>query len=295
MIKQDALFQSSDVTSSERCLHTPSGFAKQNLFYVQETGKLVSLKPHRCIREKLDSYLVMLVLNGKGKLTIEGNEYTLEMGDVAFIDCMKHYEHISSEEDAWKLAWVHFNGQHAKNYYELFLKYGKNMPVHHVEDIAEWEDLVDKLLTIQNDRSILAELKSSEIIAAMVHLLIERVYDKELVLSDVEKTISNEIREYLNEHYAEQNIVEVIEEKYSKQLSEINAMFHAHYGITVEEYVSNRRFLAAKELLRFSIKSVTDVAKESGIGDIIVMQQMFYDKENMTADEYRSRWAQWIR
>ena len=63
----------------------------------------------------------------------------------------------------------------------------------------------------------------------------------------------------------------------------------------MEEYISSRRFNAAKELLRFSIKPVEKVAKEAGIGDMIVMQQMFRENEGMTAEEYRAKWAQWVR
>ena len=90
-------------------------------------------------------------------------------------------------------------------------------------------------------------------------------------------------------------MVQKVSETYSVAYEELNRLFRVYFSMTMEEYVSNRRFLVAKELLRFSIKSVSEVAQESGIRDVIAMQQMFYDKENMTADEYRSRWAQWIR
>ena len=55
MIKKNSLFSTEGMTKSDRCLHTPGVFAKQNLLYIQEVGRLESLQPHRCIREKLDS------------------------------------------------------------------------------------------------------------------------------------------------------------------------------------------------------------------------------------------------
>lgn len=71
--------------------------------------------------------------------------------------------------------------------------------------------------------------------------------------------------------------------------------YEQYYGIHIDEYVDNRRLNAAKELLRFSIKPVAEVAAVSGIGNEAVMQRMFQEKEGMSAEEYRQKWAQWIR
>ena len=86
-----------------------------------------------------------------------------------------------------------------------------------------------------------------------------------------------------------------MEKTYGMSIAELNELFVMQYGIAMEEYLNNRRFNAAKELLRFSIKPVDVIATESGIGDVIILQKMFGDKENMTAEEYRSKWAAWIR
>lgn len=77
-------------------------------------------------------------------------------------------------------------------------------------------------------------------------------------------------------------------------MEETYHFFAQHYGISIDEYVDNRRLNAAKELLRFSVKPVAQVAAASGIGDVAAMQQMFREKEGMSAEEYREKWAQWI-
>lgn len=78
-------------------------------------------------------------------------------------------------------------------------------------------------------------------------------------------------------------------------MDDIGAVFKNAYGISIEEYISRRRYNAAKELLRFSVKPMEEVAMESGIGDLISMQQMFIQNDGMSADEYRRKWAGWIR
>ena len=147
----------------------------------------------------------------------------------------------------------------------------------------------------QQDKSVIAEMQCGELLLRLLSDTIGHVADTEMLRDEENRKIVQDVREYLHESYADADVVQKVSVQYATSYEELNRLFKVYFSMTMEEYVSNRRFLVAKELLRFSIKSVAEVAEESGIRDVIAMQQMFYDKENMTADEYRSRWAQWIR
>jgi len=289
------LFATEGVTQSDRSLHTPGNFAKQNLLYVQEAGILKSLSPHRCIREKLDSFLFLVVLEGSGSLEAGGRVYEIKQGDCAFIDCMEHYEHISSEEDAWELAWVHFNGQAARSYFELFYNYNKECNLIYESDTETWKGIISKLLEKIRSKNIIAELGCGELLLHMLNMIIDSVVNQDEVDQRAESIWCNEMREFLNEEYAEAEILNILSKKYDMPLEEISNKFRKYYDIGVEEYVINRRFNAAKELLRFTIKPMEEVILESGLGDVVTMQKMFRENEDMSAEEYRMRWAQWIK
>ena len=295
MIKEKHLFAVEDMTQSDRCLHTPSAFAKQNLLYVQEVGFLRSLKPHNCVRENLDSFLFLVVLEGKGDLTIKGKCYEISAGDCALIDCMEHYEHISDADDAWRLGWVHFNGLAARGYYDLFMKNNSESNVFSVRNLDWWNDMLGKILEVQKDRKPQAELYCGELLLQLVNQIISCVFNAAVVENEQEKQTASWLRELMNEQYAEPDILQRIEAESGEDIYSLRENFAKQYGISIEEYISNRRFNAAKELLRFSIKPVKEVALESGIGDMIALQQMFRENEGMTAEEYRAKWAQWIR
>jgi Response regulator containing CheY-like receiver domain and AraC-type DNA-binding domain len=295
MIKSEELFATEGMTSSDRSLHTPGDFARQNLLYVQEVGRLKSLKPHRCVREKLESYLLMIVLDGRGSLMVSGREYELQAGDCALIDCREHYEHISDEKDGWELAWVHYCGNAAQNFYELFRKGNGDVPVFRVEDVEPWNQLIGRLLELQRDRSMLAELQCGELLLHLQYQILQNFSDRGALADEQERQLVSSVREWLNEHYAENNIAGALEQAFSQNLEEVDRSYEQYYGIHIDEYVDNRRLNAAKELLRFSIKPVAEVAAVSGIGNEAVMQRMFREKEGMSAEEYRQKWAQWIR
>ena len=295
MIKRESLFSTGGMSQSDRCLHTPGSFAKENLLYVQEVGNLRSLRPHKCVRENLDSFLFLLVLDGKGSLDVKGKHYEVQKGSCALIDCMEHFEHISDEQDAWNLAWVHFNGRSARGYYELFMRYNKDENVFEVKDTQKWDDLLKELLNKQKERNLQSELYCAELIQHLLNMMIENVADLDTVASEEEKAIANEIREQVNMQYADAKVLEELESSFGENIEGLSSKFRRYFGISLEEYISNRRFNAAKELLRFSIKPVDEVVTESGIGDLIAMQKMFQDNEGMSAEEYRAKWAAWIR
>lgn len=295
MIRKEGLFSTDNMTQSDRCLHTPGNFAKQNLLYVQEVGTLQSVQPHRCAREKIDSFLFLVVLEGEGNLDIHGENIRVKAGDCALVDCMEHYEHISDEKAAWKLGWVHFNGRAARDYYELFLKFNENSCVFHTDTVEKWSKLIQDLREKQREKSFLTELQSGEMLLHLMNCIIECVVTPAVIESQKSKEQANEIRQMLNEEFMQSNILSMLQETFAKSVAELNELFLPTYGISIEEYISNRRYNLAKELLRFSIKSVEQIAEETGIGDMVVLQQMFRENECVTAEEYREKWAGWVR
>lgn len=69
---------------SDRVIYTPSEFAKENLFFLQEVGNLKALKPHSSSRENLESYLFFIVREGMGTVEYNGEIYKLSKGDCVF-------------------------------------------------------------------------------------------------------------------------------------------------------------------------------------------------------------------
>ncbi len=295
MIKSRELFATEGMTSSDRSLHTPGDFARQNLLFVQEVGRLKSLKPHRCVREKLESYLFLVVLGGRGTLAVDGRAYELQAGDCALVDCRVHYEHISDEQDGWELAWVHYYGNTARNFYDLFRKGNAGKPVFHSDDAEQWNRLIGRLLELQKDRSMLAEVQCGELLLHLQYCILQKLSDGGTLGDEQERQLVSRVREWLNEHYAEGDRSEALEQAFAYSRDALDQSFAQYYGIHIDDYVENRCLNAAKELLRFSIKPVAEVAHESGIGDVTTMQRLFQEKEGMSAEEYRQKWAQWIR
>ncbi len=290
-----SLFSTKGITDSVRMLHTPGEFARKNLLYVQEVGRLKSLQPHKSQRESLNSFLFLGVVGGEGTVFIGNESYAVKSGDCAFINCENYYAHESSGENPWELIWVHFNGCGAEGYFRLFMEQNEQKDVFRPQSMKEMEKFINKLMECQKDRDLEAELQSGEILMQLMNGCILSVMHRKDGHQDSYKVICKEIRETVNEKYKQGDLFESLAEKYGMGEEELDSCFQKTYGIMLRDYILNRRFTAAKELLRFTIKPVKEIVKESGIGNDDLFRRLFQDGEGMTAEEYRMKWAQWVK
>ena len=161
---ENNLFTQSNSVSSNRIIYTPSTFARSSLIHLQETGTLQALYPHKSERSGLTSCLFFTVLSGDGRLTYDGEIYTLHSGDCVFIDCKKPYSHetgnITDLEQAdatvdtagrtselWSLQWVHFYGPNMGAIYRKYQERG-GKPVFQTSQLSSYHDILDQLYTI---------------------------------------------------------------------------------------------------------------------------------------------------
>lgn len=290
-----ALFSTSGITDSVRMLHTPGEFARKNLFYVQEVGKLKSLQPHKSQRESLNSFLFLGVISGEGTIFVGEDSYKVREGDCAFINCSNYYAHESSYENQWELIWVHFNGYGAEEYFRLFMEQNGWKNVFRPASMKGMQKYIGELMECQKDKDLEAELQSGEILLRLMNSCIVSVRHQETDQQERHKIICKEIRENVNEKYQQGNLFETLAGKYGMEEEELDSCFQKAYGITLRDYILNRRFTAAKELLRFTVKPVKEIIGESGIGNDDLFRRLFQDGEGMTAEEYRMKWAQWVK
>lgn len=289
------LFMTTGITDSDRTLHTPGSFARKNLLYVQEVGQLKSLKPHKSQRENLTSFLFLLVIGGEGLITVGNKEYKVSKGNVAFINCEENYTHESSINHPWELMWVHFNGNTASEYYKLFLEQNDNSNIFAAGNTMAVQEIINDLMRHQKQKDLESELLSGELLLRLMNFCLIAVLHKDRESHERVRMLCNEIREYVNGHYQEESLLAFLADKAGAAEDELDDDFKRVYGISLRDYILNRRFTVAKELLRFTIKPVKEIIEESGIKNEDLFRRLFQDGEGMPAEEYRMKWSQWVK
>ena len=279
----------SELTDSYRIISTPSSFAKDTLFYIQEIGKLKSLRSHTSKRESLDSFLFIIVVSGSGTFTYKEKTYALSSGDHLFIDCKKPYSHESTDSDPWELMWVHFNGLLMDQYY-LYFSNKTNSIVFCPDEQSDFHAILENLMILSNKKSTHSELLVSHLLNSLVTRVLTGKTDQTMSASDTIADKIKQIKDFLDENFQKKIPLDKIADEFFISKYHMSREFKKAYGITIANYMIAKRITYAKELLRFTNMQIEDIGNLCGIEDNSYFNKVFQKFEGMTASAYRKKW-----
>ncbi len=283
-----SMFHGNLVTTS-RILYTPSAFARTNLLHLQETGSLKAQKPHTSRREHLASYLFFLVCSGYGTLKYDKETYSLQAGDCVFLDCKRAYSHRTSD-DLWQLRWVHFYGPNMNSIYDKYTERG-GRPCFHPRKTEPYQQLLQELYTIASGNDHIRDMRIFEKLAALLTLLMEESWNPENNRrSSPKRQNVQEIKEYLDQNYMEKITLDQLAEQFYINKFYLARSFKEQFGISVNHYLLELRITHAKQMLRFSDKTIETIGNECGINDANYFSRIFRKIEGISPGEFRKMW-----
>lgn len=272
---------------SKRIISTPTPAAKNAFFYIQEAGCTMKEDAYTVNRRKLDLFLIGAVVSGRGELTVDDDTISLVKGDCFFIDCRKIHSYKSSNSEPWELMWVHFNGSTSQQYHDLFSSNSKHTfrpPFFDrvVSDISKIIELHEK-----NDQN--AELYTSKYIVDLLTISLtfnnsEQQYDSAL------KQKLAAVNRYIDDHFTEDISLEKLSSEFYISKYYLTREYKHIYGKTIFQHIITARINYGKKLLRFSDKSVEEIAHLCGFNDQSYFARQFKRSENLTCFSYRKMW-----
>lgn len=268
---------------SKRNIYTPSKFAKDSLIYLQEVGESKTLEKNTNSRKSLDSFLFFIVLEGEGTFRYKKQEYVLNQGKCAFIDCNEPHSHTSSD---WKIAWVHFNGSNVKKIYNKYLERSGDT-VFLTHNIHKYEDMINEIYNVSSSNDYLKDMHIFNKLSNLLTLIMsETIYfDDNKKKYDIE-----EIRNYLDNNYLNSISLDSLSNAFFINKFYLTRAFKAKYGKTINSYILEKRISKAKELLRYKDSSIEDIAKECGIEDQNYFSRLFKKIEGISPKDYKKMW-----
>ncbi|MBR6326712.1 MAG: AraC family transcriptional regulator [Lachnospiraceae bacterium] len=284
---ENALFHGALVDAS-RILYTPSEFARDQLIYLQEIGRLRARSPHTSARRDLSSYLFFCVTSGEGILSYQGKSYALQPGDCVFVDCRQPYSHQTSES-LWSLSWVHFSGGSALGIYEKYLERG-GQPCFRPEDQKPFTDLLAYLQQVAGSQDYIRDMRLHEGLTRLLTLLMEQSWHPEHQELDGKKKELASVKHYLQGHYTQKITLDDLSARFYINKYYLTRIFREYFGCSINQYLQELRITHAKELLRFSDKSMEEIGYECGIGAPYYFSRLFRKVEGISPSEYRKQW-----
>lgn len=278
-----------EVVNSERTLYTASVFARTSLLHLQEIGSLKALKPHTSRRSNLQSFLFFMVKDGCGVLEYNGKTYDLTAGSCVFIDCRKEYSHYPDPNDLWILDWCHFYGPTMSVVYEKYCERG-GRPVFVPNDLTSFNTTVDELIHVAKSSEYLRDMLINEKLSTLIRLIMSESWHPEDKVLPVKKASVLDIKEYLEDNYRSKITLDDLSARFFISKHYLTHSFKEQFGMTINNYLLSIRITHAKQLLRFSEKSVEEIGYEVGIGAPNYFSRVFKEVEGIPPIVYREQW-----
>lgn len=274
-------------TLSDRILVTPSAYARTHYLYVQEVGTLKSLEPHISRREKLESYLFFIVLEGEGTVTCREEIYQLHAGDCIWLDCQYPYYHESSSSHPWSLKWVHFYGMQASDFYRTYLERG-GAAVYTPSSLSSYIETLQAIYRLQTGKDAMSDLLCHKHLTDLITLIFQDNFRNHKKTSVPQKFM--DIQLYLKSRYMDKITLDTLSEIFFISKYHLAREYEKLFGSTILNDLTLIRLSRAKSLLRFSTDTIEQISSACGFQTSAYFIKVFKKHENMTPLEYRRKW-----
>lgn len=277
------------VVTSNRILYTASPFARSSLLHLQEIGELEAKRSHTSKRSDLQSYLFFTVLSGTGTLTYNEKTYSLTAGDCVFIDCHNPYSHTTDPDNLWTLRWIHFYGSTMSSVYNKYCERG-GRPVFTPNSTERFTDTHKKLMTIAASADYMRDMLINQYLSEFLVLLMEQSWHPEDQKHGKKRESLYDLKEWIDQHYAEKITLEGLSSQFFINKYYLSKTFKEQFGQSLSSYIQSVRITKAKQMLRFSDKTVEEIGYECGLGAPHYFSQRFKEVEGMPPSKYREQW-----
>ena len=283
------LFTNKAIVSSDRILYTASSFARSSLLHLQEIGSLEAKRSHTSERSGLQSFLFFMVTSGSGVLVYDGKQYELNSNSCVFRNCQHPYSHTTDPNDLWHLSWCHFYGPFLSSIYDKYCERG-GRPVFTPDDSTLFVTTLENLMTTAKSSDYMRDMMINEQLSKLLTMIMSYSWHPEDRTSAPKRASVSDVKEYLDQHYAERVSLNDLATQFFIDKYYLTKTFKNQFGLPITTYLQNLRITKAKQLLRFSSKSVEEIGYEVGLGAPAYFSRVFKNVEGVSPKTYREQW-----
>jgi len=222
----------------------------------------LAYKPHHH-----NGYEIFILLKGEGVFLVEGTGYSLKPMDIIIANASEIHEISYEEETEYERVVIHLNDTFFENmgcvhYTELFnnRKSGENNLID--RDPVKKSELFDMLRRLEKYVKT-EDDKNEAVIRATIVELVHQLSQFKTSEGEVMSGAVKNVIEYINENIGENLALSHLAEKFFMSKYHLCRRFKKYTGFTVNQYITYRRIMIAKEL-RANGKSLSDASIEAG-------------------------------
>lgn len=269
---------------------------KSLFFYPLSVGHFYCNRDYKVERDFFDSILVTYIIRGAFSFLTDGRKQTVRSGEAALIDCF--HPHVYFADPDFEAYWVHIGGADS---YEIY----RELKARRGSIIAAGEQTETRIKEIFADvkfggaapgadgdvREGIREyeqrggLSDSAMSLKLYGLLMGLFAENDT--ADGDEPVSQAIHYILN-HYGDSLSVEKVAARIHLSPSQFSRKFKRKTGVSPYHYILGVRLTRAKELLKNTGLSVSEIAYRTGFGSEANFIYFFKMQEGISPLKFRN-------
>ncbi len=245
---------------------------------------------HYTTRDNKPSLLILYTLQGEGKLTYGGEQYTLPPASLVFLDCRRWHDYRADSADGWSYRFLHFDGAGVEFYRRQLEGHFTVLSPADTTQIDRYFAEIDRLT---GDDSLLAVSRRSNMVMSILWRLLEE-HTAAMVSAVNLRADMKEVRTYIQSHLHEDLSLEQLLSVVHLSKYHFIRLFKEQFGVTPGKYILRSRISTAKRLLVTTTLPVYEIATQVGFSDPASFHRAFREIEGKAPGKVREESLVWV-
>ena len=281
----------------------PSALALENYLYLRTAGSYTA-EGATVLKYRPQGYALIYAMTGIGRIELGERRCVLSAHDGILIN--RDYEFSATVEkllsDSFRFLCFTMDGASFHVYYEQASAHRAirerdnrhfSRPIY-IRFKAEEGSALDAFIQKLSQAAMLnspdrSELVASTSIISILTELIMRTDNSDPTFKPMPRYIEGIIK-YVNDRYRRHITLDELASEFNVSKYHLSREFKRYTGFSPNEYLVSVRINRAKELLRNTNRSISEIAQITGCGDANHFIQLFKARENVTPAVFRRQW-----
>lgn len=223
---------------------------------------------------------MLLILSGDVEITIGGHSRYVTAGDCVFV--IPYESHYYRTERGSESVLFRFHPSLIEHFDRLLGKTQIANPVFH-PDGATVEYIKSRLPLIGEN---FTKLEAQALLYTLLCVLMKKDTESKQTV-DLNYSLINQILVYIEKNFDKDLTLEMLAKEFGITAQGLSRMLRAHLRISYSDYLNNLRLTKSIPILKYTNKSVSEIAYECGFGSIRNYNRIFGEYMKKTPSEFR--------
>ncbi|QGQ94828.1 AraC family transcriptional regulator [Paenibacillus psychroresistens] len=268
-------------------IYTPSSLSEQFPYQLGAVGHIRVGEHFFTERQYENGYQIIFTVSGNGILKYRNKTIPIEKNQAVLLHCNEYNHYSTGKAGFWEYKYMHLKGSGLPGILEI-INQGSIFPISLIEPL-EFNQSFDKIVFLLEKMDYQSDLKFP---ALLMNILTELAVNRnETVMTrngDYHRQIIEGSFKYMQENYRHKLLIRDLAKNMGFNECYFTRLFKRIAGTTPHEYLMRLRIDKAKQILKQTDKSITDVAYDVGFENVNVFIRDFKKYTETTPLRYRN-------